>query len=76
MVVLPIFQEVASSHKEGLLLPRVGGLIDTLKALRCNSKDVEGLLSLHELQLVQLSYKLRLILDLSGVELVLLLNEE
>ena len=74
--MVPVFQEVASGHKEHVLVPRVGGLVDALKTLLSDSEDVVGLLSLDERKFVHLSCKLWLISNLSVVELLLLLHKE
>ena len=68
--MVPVFQEVASGHKEDVLLPRVGGLLDALRTLHCYLEDVVGLLSLDEYKLIQLSCKLWSIFDLSVVKLL------
>ena len=66
--MVPIFQEVASGHKEGLVVLRAGSLVDALRILFRDSEDVVGLPSLDELKLVHLSYASWLVVDLSGEE--------
>ena len=57
VVMVPVFLEVASGHKEDVLFPGVGSLVDALSFLLWDSEDVVGLLSLDERKLVHLSSK-------------------
>ena len=66
--MVPVFQEVASGHKEGLVVLGARGLVDALRTLFQDSEDVVGLPALDELKLVHLSYTPWRVVDLRGEE--------
>ena len=62
--MVPVFQEVASGHKEGLVVLGARGLVDALSTFFRDLEVVVGLPSLDELKRVHLSYAPWLVVDL------------
>ena len=70
------FEEITSGEKERVLFVKVLGLVEALETLFSNLENAVPLYSLDDQELVNFSDKALQIIDMSGVELVVLLAEE